>query len=116
MCLLFDAYKGFGFPVTANQNCSFVKKRVDEIDEKKMVYKSTTIEGGSLGKKLRAVRFKVKFVPKKEGGCVVIWTCKYKTLHGVQIDKRKLVEEIIENSIAISKKIDLYLLSNSTLY
>nr|ABK25903.1 unknown [Picea sitchensis] len=99
----------------ANKDFSFVKERVDEIDEEKMVYKYTTIEGGSLGEKVSAASFEVKFVPRKEGGCVASWICNYETLPGAQLDEGK-VKEIKENSIAMLKKIEQYLLSNPNLY
>nr|AAF12811.1 putative intracellular pathogenesis-related protein [Picea glauca] len=99
----------------ANKDFSFVKERVDEIDEEKMVYKYTTIEGGSLGKKLSAASFEVKISPRKEGGCVATWVCNYETLPGGQLDEGR-VKEIKENSVAMLKKIEQYLLSNPTLY
>nr|AAF60972.2 pathogenesis-related protein PsemI [Pseudotsuga menziesii] len=99
----------------ANKDFSFVKERVDEIDEGKMVYKYTTIEGGSLGKKLSSASFEVKIVPRKEGGCVASWVCNYETLPGAQLEEAK-AKEIKENSIGMLKKIEQYLLSNPNLY
>ena len=92
-----------------------MKERVDEIDEEKMVYKYTTIEGESLGKKLSAASFEVKIVPRKEGGCVASWGCNYETLPGAQLDEGR-VKEIKEKSNVMLKKIEEYLLSNPNLY
>ena len=92
-----------------------MKERVDEIDEGKMVYKYTTIEGGSLGKKLSSASFEVKIVPREEGGCVASWVCNYKTLPSAQLEEAK-AKEIKENSIGMLKKIEQYLLSNPNLY
>ena len=89
-----------------------MKERVDEIDEEKMVYKYTTIEGG---KKLSAASFEVKIVPRKEGGCVVSWISNYETLPGTELNEAR-IQEIKENSNAMFKKIEHYLLSNPNLY
>nr|ADJ53040.1 pathogenesis-related protein 10 [Pinus pinaster] len=99
----------------AHKDFSFVKERVDEIDDEKMVLKYTNIEGGVLGKKLSAAKFEVKFVPRKEGGCVASWICNYETLPGAQLEESK-AKEIKENSIAMLKKFEQYLLSNPSLY
>eukprot|EP00253_Pinus_taeda_P006280 PITA_06280 len=101
--------------ICAQKDFSFVKERVDEIDEEKMVLKYTNIEGGVLGKKLSAAKFEVKFVPRKEGGCIASWICNYETLPGSQLEESK-EKEINEHSIAMLKKIEQYLLSNPSLY
>nr|QBC17556.1 pathogenesis-related protein family 10-3.1 [Pinus monticola] len=99
----------------ANKEFSYAKERIDEIDEEKMVIKYTTIEGGLLGKKLSASNFELKIVPKKEGGCVVSWICNYETLSGAPFDEGK-AQEMKEQSNHMFKKIEQYLLSNSSLY
>nr|ABK21339.1 unknown [Picea sitchensis] len=99
----------------ANKDFSYAKERVDEMDEGKMVFKYTTIEGGLLGKKLNASNFELKFVPRKEGGCVVSWICNYETLPGAQLDEGK-AQELKEQSNAMFKKIEQYLVSNPNLY
>ena len=99
----------------ANKDFSYAKERVDEIDEENMVFKYTTIEGGLLGKKLSASNFELKIVPKKEGGCVVSWICNYETLAGAPVDEGK-AQEMKEQSNAMFKKIEQYLLSNPSLY
>eukprot|EP00253_Pinus_taeda_P006649 PITA_06649 len=108
----------------ANKDFSYAKervdemdeeKRVDEMDEEKMVFKDTTIEGGLLGEKLSASNFELKIVPRKEGGCVVNWICNYETLAGAPVDEGK-AQEMKEQSNAMFKKIEQYLLSNPTLY
>nr|AAL50001.1 PR10 protein [Pinus monticola] len=94
---------------------SFIKERVDELDQENFVYKYTAIEGGPLGKQLSSACFEVKLVPRKEGGCVARWTCNYETLPGVQPDEGKL-KEIKEDSFGMLKKVEQYLLSNPNLY
>eukprot|EP00253_Pinus_taeda_P009067 PITA_09067 len=99
----------------ANKDFSYAKERVDEMDEEKMVFKYTTIEGGLLGKKLSASNFELKIVPRKEGGCVVTWICNYETLPGAAVDEGK-AQDMKEQSNAMFKKIEQYLFSNPTLY
>eukprot|EP00253_Pinus_taeda_P028293 PITA_28293 len=99
----------------AHKDFSFVKECVDEISKEKIVLKYTNIEGGVLGKKLSAAKFEVKFVPRKEGGCVSSWICNYETLPGAQLEESK-AKEIKENSIAMLKKIEKYLPSSRSLY
>jgi len=99
----------------ANKNCSFLKERVDEVDEEKMVFKYTEIEGGSLGTKVSAASFEVKFAPRKEGGCLVSLTCNYETLPGTPIDQSK-IKEIMEQGNGLMKMTEQYLLSNPNLY
>jgi len=98
-----------------NKNFIHIMERVDEIDEEKMVCKYTTIEGGSLGRKISAATFEVKFAPRKEGGCVATWMCNCETLPGAQLDEGR-AQEIKEKSTAMLKKIEHYLLSNPNLY
>eukprot|EP00253_Pinus_taeda_P005262 PITA_05262 len=95
---------------------SFIKERVDEVDEQNFVYKFTIIGGGALGTKLSAANFVVKYVPRNEGGSVATWTINYETLSGVQSEYDGRVKEIKENSIAQMKKVEQYLLSNPNLY
>eukprot|EP00253_Pinus_taeda_P002998 PITA_02998 len=99
----------------ANKDFSYAKERVDEMDDGKMVFKYATIGGGMLGKKLSASNFELKIVPRKEGGCVMSWICNYETLPRAPVDEGK-AQEMKEQSNAMFKKMEQYLLSNPTLY
>uniref|UniRef100_A0A0C9S638 TSA: Wollemia nobilis Ref_Wollemi_Transcript_11990_865 transcribed RNA sequence n=1 Tax=Wollemia nobilis TaxID=56998 RepID=A0A0C9S638_9CONI len=99
----------------ASKEFIHTKERVDELDEENFCYKSTQLEGGLLGKKLASAKFEVKFTPKAAGGCVFTRTCEYETLSGVPEDEAK-TQEMKDNSIAMFKKIEAYLLSNPGLY
>jgi len=98
-----------------NKPFSFIKERVDEIDEEKLVYKYTVIEGGPLGDKLISLSFEMKFVAKEEGGCVITRTANYETLPDAQFDEGK-VKEIKENINIMFGKTEQYLISNPNLY
>eukprot|EP00253_Pinus_taeda_P020640 PITA_20640 len=94
---------------------SFIKERVDEVDEQNLVYKYTIIEGGALGTKLSAANFVVKFVPRNEGGSVASWTINYETLPTVEAYD-DTIKAIKESSSAHIKKVEQYLLNNPDLY
>eukprot|EP00253_Pinus_taeda_P024155 PITA_24155 len=107
--------KQFNFTPQAVKEFSYVKERVDEIDEDKLVYKYTVIEGGPLGNKLIALTYEMQFVAKEGGGCVTSRTSNYETIPGAQFDEAK-IKEVKENMIAMFEKIELYLLSNPNVY
>eukprot|EP00253_Pinus_taeda_P018499 PITA_18499 len=94
---------------------SYVKDRADEIDEEKLVYKYTVIEGGPLGNQLIALSYEIKFVAKEEGGCVISRTSNYETAPGAEFDEAK-VKEVKENMNAMFEKVEQYLLFNPNVY
>ena len=87
---------------------------MDEIDEEKLVYKYTVI-GGSLGDKLIALSFHLKFVAREEKGCVLTRTASYETVLDAQFDE-ECVKQIRESMNPVFGKIEQYLLSNPKLY
>lgn len=99
----------------ANKDFRYFKEKVDEIDDEKMVFKFTIIEGGPLGTKLSALSFEVKVAPREEMGCVVTRITNYETNPTAEADERKL-QGFKENAIPMFKKIDQYLVSNPKLY
>ena len=101
--------------MTVVKEFSFLKERVDAIDDEKLVYKYTLIEGGPLGKELSALSFEIKVVAKEEGGCVIVKTAFYETLSGVELDHGK-AKGNEENMNATYEKFEQYLLSHPDLY
>lgn len=99
----------------ANKDFSYVKERLDLIDEENMVHKYAVIEGGSMGKKLSALNFELKFVHKEEGGCLLTWICNYETLPGSSVGEAR-AEEIKKLDDAMFKAIEQYLVFNPDLY
>jgi len=99
----------------ANTQFSYIKERVDEIDDEKLVYKYTVIEGGPLGNKLIALSFEVKLVAREEGGCVIIRTANAETAPDAEFDDGK-IKEVREKMLVLFEKIEEYLISNPDLY
>ncbi|GLJ09512.1 hypothetical protein SUGI_0110950 [Cryptomeria japonica] len=98
-----------------NNEFSFVKERVDEMDEDKMVYTVSQLEGGMVGKTFCSVKSELKFRANTEGGCVITWTSYFDTLPSVNPDQTK-AEKVKTSIVALFKKVDEYLVSNPTLY
>ncbi|XP_057863809.1 pathogenesis-related protein 1 [Cryptomeria japonica] len=99
----------------ANKDFSYVKEKVDLIDEANLVYGYSLVEGGMLGKKVASVSDKIKFTPKSGGGCITKFNCNYDSLPGVPHDEAK-IEEIKANSKGLFKQVEQYLIANPTLY
>ncbi|KAH9301082.1 hypothetical protein KI387_012665 [Taxus chinensis] len=99
----------------AHKEFNYVKERVEEVDDAKLVYRYSHIEGGLLGKKVTSARYELKYTPKPEGGTVCSSTFYFDSLPGVPEDQAK-IEEVKEKSTALFKKIEAYLLANPTLY
>ncbi|GLJ35639.1 hypothetical protein SUGI_0716310 [Cryptomeria japonica] len=98
-----------------NKDFSYVKERMDEIDEENFYYKFSYVEGGELGTVWASAQFKLKLTPKAEGGCVLSHTCDYDSLPGVSIDQAK-IQEMEGAATGLLKTVEAYLISNPTLY
>ena len=99
----------------ANKDFSYVKEKVDVVDEANMVYSFSHVEGGMIGTKAASISYMVKFASKEGGGSIATTTCNYDSLPGVPHDEAK-VEEIKAKSIGLFKMVEEYLISNPTLY
>ncbi|GLJ10568.1 hypothetical protein SUGI_0130880 [Cryptomeria japonica] len=99
----------------ANKDFSYVKEKVEEVDEEKLVYRYSHVEGGLLGKKVSSATYEFKYTPKAEGGCICSYVVHFDSLPGVPQDDEK-VKEIKDMSTALFKKIEAYLLANPNLY
>ncbi|XP_057814140.1 major allergen Pru ar 1-like [Cryptomeria japonica] len=94
---------------------SYVKERVDVVDEEKLIYSYTDIEGGELGKNLASAQFTLKLSPKAGGGSVVSHICNFDTLPGVPQEEAKL-EAMKAQLTALFKKMEAYVIANPSLY
>ncbi|KAH9324872.1 hypothetical protein KI387_005050 [Taxus chinensis] len=101
--------------IQANQDFSFVKELVEEVDEEKFVYRYSHVKGGMFEKTLASAKYEVKYTPKAEGGCVCSYVFHYETLPGVTHEESK-VQEIKEKTTSLFKRIEAYLLTNPSLY
>ncbi|XP_057863807.2 major strawberry allergen Fra a 1.07 [Cryptomeria japonica] len=99
----------------ANKDFSYVKEKVDLIDEANLVYGYSLVEGGMLGQKVASVSHKVKYTPKAGGGAISTYSCNYDSLPGVPHDEAK-IEEIKANSTGLFKQVEEYLIANPTVY
>ncbi|GLJ20120.1 hypothetical protein SUGI_0365270 [Cryptomeria japonica] len=99
----------------ANKDFSYVKEKVDLIDEANMVYSFSHVEGGVIGTKDASISYTIKFSPKAGDGSITTTTCNYDSLLGVPPDEAK-IEEIKAQSIGLFKKVEEYLIANPTLY
>ena len=99
----------------ANKEFSYVKERVDKVDEDNFSYTYSHVEGGVLGTKLASAQYQAKFSPKAGGGSISSYTCHYDTLPGVDQDEAK-TEEIKSKSTGLFKLIEAYLIAHPTLY
>ncbi|GLJ45763.1 hypothetical protein SUGI_0963000 [Cryptomeria japonica] len=99
----------------ANKDFSYVKERVDQVDEDNLVFSFSHVEGGVLGTKLASANHHMKFSPKAGGGSIATFTVSYDSLPGVLLDESKL-QEFKANSIGLFRLVEQYLLANPTLY
>ncbi|GLJ28932.1 hypothetical protein SUGI_0570660 [Cryptomeria japonica] len=99
----------------ANKDFSYVKEKVDLVDEANMVYSFSHVEGGVIGTQAASISYTIKFAPKAGGGSITTTTCNFDSLPGVPHDEAKL-EEIKAQSIGLFKMVEQYLIANPTLY
>ncbi|GLJ10575.1 hypothetical protein SUGI_0130960 [Cryptomeria japonica] len=99
----------------ANKDFSYVKERVEEVDEEKLVYRYSHVEGGLLGKRLASNSYEFKYIPKAGGGCICSYVIHFDTLPGIPPEEGK-AKEIKQTSTALFRKIEAYLLANPNLY
>lgn len=101
--------------ITAHKDFSYVKERVDQVDEENLVYSYSHVEGGMLGTKLASANHEFKFSHKEGGGSIVSFTVNYKSLPGVTLHEAKL-EEFKANSTGLFRLFEGYIIANPTLY
>eukprot|EP01018_Ginkgo_biloba_P001470 Gb_24923 [translate_table: standard] len=88
---------------------SYVKARVDEVDEEKMVYKYSMLEAFFEGKEFTTGKYEFKFSPHPQGGCVA--TLNFETEPGAYESGTNKAHEAMPDFL---KKVEQYLLSNPT--
>ncbi|XP_059067793.1 pathogenesis-related protein STH-21-like [Cryptomeria japonica] len=116
-CLLLIIRYEIKIVIAANKDFSYMKEKVDLVDEANLVYGYSPVEGGMLGEKVASVSHKIKYTLKPEGngGCITTFTCDYDNLPGVPQDEAK-IEEIKAKNTGLFKQVEEYLIANPTLY
>uniref|UniRef100_A0A7N0UKD3 Bet v I/Major latex protein domain-containing protein n=1 Tax=Kalanchoe fedtschenkoi TaxID=63787 RepID=A0A7N0UKD3_KALFE len=94
---------------------SYVKHRINELDEKNRVCKYEMVEGGPLGEKLEKIGYEVKIEASGDGGSVCKMTSIYYSNGEFEVDEEE-IKEGKETAIGIYKVIEGYLLNNPQVY
>ncbi|GLJ10570.1 hypothetical protein SUGI_0130910 [Cryptomeria japonica] len=97
------------------EDSSWLKLKLEEVDEENFGHRYSHVEGGLLGLKVSPATYEFKFTPKAEGGCVFSYVAHFDSLPGDPEDEEK-VKEIKEMIIILFKKIEAYLIDNPDLY
>lgn len=90
----------------AGSDLTYVKHKVETIDEANLSNSYSLIEGDTLGDKLEKICYETKLVPSPDGGCIIKTVSKYHTKGDVEIkeddvkygkEKASHLFKIIEN-------------------
>ncbi|KAD6453642.1 hypothetical protein E3N88_08347 [Mikania micrantha] len=94
-----------------------LKHKIDALDEEKMIYAYTLIEGGELltTEKIESISYEMKFEPSPVGGCIGNNTTKYHIKEGFEI-KEEDIKEGKEKAFGVFKAIEAFLLENPNAY
>ncbi|KAD6453662.1 hypothetical protein E3N88_08368 [Mikania micrantha] len=119
-----DTIEGDGGPGSIKQinfaldgQMTHLKHKVDALDEEKMIYAYTLIEGGELltTEKIESISYEMKFEPSPVGGCIGNNTTKYHIREGFEI-KEEDIKEGKEKAFGVFKAIEAFLLENPNAY
>ncbi|GLJ10573.1 hypothetical protein SUGI_0130940 [Cryptomeria japonica] len=89
----------------ANKDFSYGKEEVEEVEEEKLLYRFSHVEGGLIGKKVSSATYEYKYTPKAGGGgiCSSV-VVNFDSLPGVPEDEEKVKEiKEITNSLVFAK-------------
>ncbi|KAM0010139.1 putative Bet v I/Major latex protein [Helianthus debilis subsp. tardiflorus] len=118
-----DTIEGDGGPGSIKQinfaldgHATYVKHKVDALDEDKMVYAYTLIEGGELATdKIESISYNMTFESSPSGGCIGNNTSKFHTKEGFEI-KEEDIKEGKEKAFGVFKAIEAFLLETPNAY
>ncbi|KAM0070114.1 putative Bet v I/Major latex protein [Helianthus debilis subsp. tardiflorus] len=97
-------------------HATYVKHKVDALDEDKMVYAYTLIEGGELATdKIESISYNMTFESSPSGGCIGNNTSKFHTKEGFEI-KEEDIKEGKEKAFGVFKAIEAFLLETPNAY
>ncbi|GLJ08559.1 hypothetical protein SUGI_0091280 [Cryptomeria japonica] len=110
--------KKFNF-TDANKDLWYDKERVEELNEKELLYRYSTLGKGVLmDEKLKSGKFEMKFNPIKfdDGDeCLLVWTSDFETFSESPPSEAK-IQELRAEVVAMVKMVESYLLSNPQMY
>lgn len=101
--------------IYAGAHIKYVKHRIDAVDEEKLTYSYTLIEGDDLLDKIESVSYEIKFEATPDGGCKGTDVSKYHPKPGVQIDEEE-AKAGKQKAMAVFKVVEAYLLANPEAY
>ena len=100
----------------AFKDFSYVKDRVDVIDDEKHVFKYTVIEGGLIGlKRLKSYSFEIHVEPTSDGGSLSKMTVEYESFDDSLLSDEE-IEKIKGGVIGMVKSVEGYLKENPEAY
>ncbi|XP_028751601.1 major allergen Pru ar 1-like [Neltuma alba] len=92
-----------------------VKNRIDEMNEERLAFSYTTIEGDVLKDKFESIAYEVKFEAKPDGGSNNKIIIKYNTKGDYEMSEDE-IKKGKETTLDIYKVVEAYLLQNPDLY
>ncbi|RWR76477.1 pathogenesis-related protein 1-like protein [Cinnamomum micranthum f. kanehirae] len=94
---------------------TYVKDRVDIMDDEKHVFKYTVIEGGEIGNKLKSYSSEIQFQATSSGGCLSKMTVEYDTINDSLLPEEE-VTKMMEGIMWMGKAMEAYLQANPDAY
>ncbi|XP_057957678.1 major allergen Pru ar 1-like [Malania oleifera] len=93
----------------------YMKHKIEEVDEEKLTYKYTVIEGDALLEKLESISYEIKMESTPDGGCKGSNTSTYYPKPGFEA-KEDEIKAGKEKAKAIYKAAEAYLIANPDIY
>lgn len=99
----------------AGTHINHLKHRIDAVDEEKLTYSYTVIEGDDLLGKIESISYEIKFEASPDGGSKCTNSIKYHPKAGAQINEEE-IKAGKEKAMAVYRAVEAYLLANPNAY
>ncbi|CAK7333273.1 unnamed protein product [Dovyalis caffra] len=106
--------KKFNF-TDAVKEFSYVKDRVEVMDQENHIFKYSIIEGGVLGVKVKSFFAEVGLTSTNEGGCLAKLKIEYEPI-GDSLLSEEDANDVTKGVLAMVKAVDAYLVANPSAY
>jgi hypothetical protein len=103
------------YPLYVGTHIKHLKHRIDAIDEEKLTYGYTLIEGDDLLDKFESISYEIKFESSPDGGAKCTNFSKYHPKPGAQINEEE-IKAGKEKGMAVYRVVEAYLLANPEAY